>query len=95
MAGRPDAFRLDIDDDTDEDAGGAPGWEFADIDYDAEEDAGGAPGWEFAAPRGSPTIPLARWQRIIRHLRRVWALRRLWGHLGGALRRYRALPARR
>ena len=95
MGGRPDAFRLDIDDDTDEDAGGAPGWELADFDFDAEEDASDAPGWEFAAPRGSVTGPLARWQRIFRFLWRVWALRRLLGHLGGALRRYRALPARR
>ena len=74
--GRPNIIRLDLDDDTDEDAGGAAGWKFAGIDDDADEDAGGAPGWEFAAPRGAPASPLAKWQRLIRHLRRVWGLRR-------------------
>ena len=32
-----------------------------------------------------PTTPEQAWRRIIRHLLRVRALQRIWGHLGGFL----------
>ena len=35
----------------------------------------------------------ANWWRLARHILRVRQLRRLWGNLGGVLRRYRSFPA--
>ena len=35
----------------------------------------------------------SNWWRLARHLCRVRQLRRLWGHLGGRLKRYSELPA--
>jgi hypothetical protein len=33
----------------------------------------------------------ANWWRLARHIRRVMHLRKLWGNLGGVLKRYSAL----
>ena len=62
-----------------------------DADSDDDADTGGEAEWELVARAGAPADPLGRWRRLARHIQRVWALRRLWGHLGGALRRYRSL----
>ena len=73
--GRPTAFRLDFEDEDSDDSGGSSEWSFAERDIRPEATADA----------------LARWRRLVRHIFRVWALRRVWGHLGGTLRRYRGL----
>ena len=47
--------------------------------------------WDWVTPPDAAALALERWRRIVRHIRRVWALRRRWGLLGGTLRRYRGL----
>ena len=59
----------------------------SDDGLDSENEAG----WEVVGGPDGPPGPRARWRRLARHILRVWALRRLWGHLGQALRRYKTL----